>query len=126
MRPRVVVLRKTGPAASLADDLTEAGFTVEWWAGPDISQGCGDLYDAVRGPEGAKCGDLRHGAHTVLDVAAATAETTPFGDRWSWDMKKSPSDISPLYALTGALWMLQRPVEPEPVSAYESRGVMTI
>lgn len=126
VRPSAVALRKTGPAASLAGDLEAAGFEVVWWAGGEISQACGDLYDAVRGDEGEPCGELRHAAHTVLDVAAATAATQPYGDRWSWDMKKSPTDISPLYALTGALWMLQRPVEPEPVSAYESRGVMTI
>ena len=126
VRPSVVVLRKSGPAASLADDLTDAGFEVVLWQGGDISQGCGDLFDLVRGSEGQACGPFWHAGHSVLDVAAATAVTTPFGDRWSWDMKKSPTDISPLFALTGALWALNRPAEPAPVSAYETRGVLTI
>lgn len=126
VRPRAVALRKTGPAASLADDLVEAGFEVEWWAGGDVSQACGDLFDAVRGEEGQDCGPFRHGGHTVLDVAAATAVTTPFGDRWSWDMKKSPTDISPLFAMTGALWLLTRPTEAPAVSAYETQGVGVI
>lgn len=125
VRPSRVVLRKTGPAASLAADLEAAGYEVAWWAGGDISQACGDLYDAVRGDEGQDCGPFRHAAHTVLDVAAATAATTPFGDRWSWDMKKSPTDISPLYALTGALWGLSNCESPTE-SAYEERGVLTI
>lgn len=124
VRPATVVLRKSGPGASLAQRLEDAGFEVTWWAGGDISQGCGDLYDAVRGAEGEACGPLRHAAHTTLDVAAATAASTPFGDRWSWDMKKSPTDISPLVALTGAVWALNR---PEPTrSAYADHDLIII
>lgn len=114
VRPSKVAIRKTGPAASLAPDLESAGYEVVWWAGQDVSQSCGELYDAVRGEVGEDCGVLRHAAHTVLDVAAATAVTKPFGDRWSWDMAKSATDISPLNALTGALWLLSRPVEKKP------------
>ena len=105
--------------------LKAAGYEVTWWQGGDISQACGDLYDLVRGDEGQECGAFRHAAHTVLDVAAATAATTPFGDRWSWDMKKSPVDISPLYALTGALWALNRN-EQVAVSAYADHDLIFI
>lgn len=126
VRPSVVVLRKTGPAASLSDALTKAGYEVRWWSGGDISAACGELYDLVRGDEDERCGDLRHTAHTTLDVAAATAATKPFGDRWSWDMAKSPTDISPLFALTGALWALTNPEDEAPVSAYEARGLEVV
>lgn len=126
VRPSAVVLRKTGPAASLADELTDAGYEVLWWQGGDISQACGDLYDVVRGDEDEPCGAFRHAAHTVLDVAAATAATTPYGDRWSWDMKKSATDISPLFALTGALWGLARPTEQPRVSAYADHDLIII
>lgn len=126
VRPSAVALRKTGPAASLAPALESAGIEVVWWQGGDISQGCGDLYDAIRGEEDQPCGSLRHTAHTTLDVAAATAATTPFGDRWSWDMKKSQTDISPLVAMTGAHWLLTRPAPEPAVSVYETRGVLTI
>lgn len=122
----MVVLRKTGPAASLSDALTKAGYEVRWWSGGDISAACGELYDLVRGDEDERCGDLRHTAHTTLDVAAATAATKPFGDRWSWDMAKSPTDISPLFALTGALWALTNPEDEAPVSAYEARGLEVV
>ena len=124
VRPSMIVLRKSGPGASLAQRFEDAGFEVTWWAGGDISQGCGDLYDAVRGAEGEACGPLRHAAHTTLDVAAATAASTPFGDRWSWDMKKSPTDISPLVALTGAVWALNRPEPPR--SAYADHDLIII
>ena len=134
VRPSAVAIRKTGPAASLAPDLEAAGYEVVWWEGGEISQACGDLFDAVVGnpdPDAApgaevRCGDLRHAAHTVLDVAAATAVTKPFGDRWSWDMAKSPTDISPLFALTGALWLLARPTEPERDSAYVDHDLIII
>lgn len=124
VRPTTVVLRKTGPAASLADALEAAGFTVTWWAGEEVSKGCGDLYDMVRGEEGQVCGTLRHTAHTALDVAAAVAVTTPFGDRWSWDMKKSQTDICPLVAMTGALWALNQPTATR--SAYADHDLLVI
>lgn len=124
--PRAIAVRKTGPASSLVKDLEDAGFNVVLWSGTEVSDACGRLYDAVRGNEDDPCGDLRHAAHTALDVAAATAATNPYGDKWSWDMAKSPTDISPLYALTGAYWLLDQPSEEPLVSAYETRGVMTI
>nr|DAN96754.1 MAG TPA: Large Terminase [Caudoviricetes sp.] len=131
VRPSAVVVRSTGPAAVLAEDLRDAGFIVIEWSGADVSEGCALLYDAVAAPppvegqEPARCGPLRHAAHTLLDVAASVAVTRPYGDRWSWDMQKSPVDIACLYAATGAVWALLTGSEAR-VSAYEARGVMTI
>lgn len=124
--PRKIAIRKTGPAANLGEQLEREGFEVEWWTGADVSTACGALYDAVRGGEDDVCGPLRHTAHTALDIAAATAATTPYGDRWSWDMAKSATDISPLFAMTGAFWLLEKPTEEPKRSAYEDRGVLTI
>jgi len=127
VRPSAVILRESGPGKSLREALTAKGFTVITWSGSDISDGCGRLYDLVKpDPDsGAKCGPLRHAAHSVLDVAAQTALTRPFGDRWSWDLQKSPVDISPLFAMTGVMWALQTGLRPR-ASAYADHDLIII
>ncbi|MFT9821221.1 hypothetical protein, partial [Lysinibacillus sp. NPDC056185] len=108
------------PVSSLIDQIREAGLTVEDWAGPDLGRGTGNFYDLVRS------NGLRHLPQPVLDVAAATAVTRPAGDAWLWDRKKSATDIAPLVAATGAVWLLNRAVEAPPVSAYETGRVEVI
>lgn len=90
------------PVSSLGDDIKATGVPVIDWMGGDVGRACGALYDLVRGA------GLRHLAQPVLDVAAGTAETRPLGDAWVWDRKKSPTDIAPLVAVTGALFALGR------------------
>lgn len=103
-------------AASLSDVIP-----VEDWAGGDLSGGTGRFYDLVR--EKA----LIHNPWPSLDLAAATAvpKLTESG-AFLWDRKRSPTDVAPLQAVTGAVWLLTRPTEEVAVSAYESRGVLTI
>lgn len=103
-------------AASLSDVIQ-----VEDWAGGDLPAGTGRFYDLVR--ENA----LTHNPWPSLDLAAATAvpKLTEAG-AFLWDRKRSPTDIAPLQAATGAVWLLTRPTEEPAVSAYEARGVMTI
>lgn len=96
----VVVQTNGAPASSLIDALTDAGIKVMDWKGSDIGAATGSFYDLVR--EGA----LKHRPQPVLDVAAATAVTRPLQDAYAWDRKKSPTDISPLIAVTGAAWFV--------------------
>lgn len=112
------------PVSGLMEELATAGLPVEPWQGPDLAAACGYLYDVVRDTDGPP--GLLHLPQPVLDVAAATAVSRPLGDAWVWDRKKSPTDIAPLVALTGALWLMTRPVEKPSVSVYESRGVEVI
>lgn len=123
---RIAVQSKRSPASGLADQLSEAGLDVVEWTGDDLGIATADFYDRVRAAigEGSSTQTLRHLRQPVLDVAAATAATRPVGDAWLWDRRKSPSDIAPLVAVTGALWALTtgRPA----VSIYETRGLEVI
>ena len=50
---------------------------------------------------------LKHLPQPLLDVAASVAVTKPLpGDAWAWDRRKSPLDIAPLVAATGAVWLV--------------------
>ena len=112
------------PVSPLMEDLKTAldgKIEVVDWQGGDLPGGTGKFYDLVRNKE------LTHNPWTSLDLAAATAvpKLTESG-AFMWDRKRSPTDIAPLQAATGAVWLLTRPAEPQTASAYESRGVLTI
>lgn len=107
------------PVSSLLPELLEAGLPVTQWQGPDLGSGSGAFYDAIT------TGTVRHLPQPVLDVPAATAVTKPSGDGWLWDRRHSPTDIAPLVAATGAVWLLNR--RPDRfVSAYETERVGVI
>jgi hypothetical protein len=112
------------PVSSLMEDLdAELGKVINFedWGGADLAQGTGKFYDLVR--ENA----LNHNPWPSLDLAAATAvpKLTEAG-AFLWDRKRSPTDVAPLQAATGAIWLLHRPTEEPATSAYEARGVLTI
>jgi hypothetical protein len=113
-----VVVQERGAAASdLIDPLESAGLTVTRWGGSNLPGGTGAFYEAVRS------GNLRHRGQPVLDVAAATAvPKLTDGGSFIWDRRKSPVDIAPLVAVTGALWGVMN--RPKPTrSIYEDRGL---
>lgn len=108
------------PGSGLLDELLLAGLPVTKWEGPDLPAGTGKFYDAVRDNE------LTHLPQPLLDVAAATAvpKLTDSG-AFLWDRRKSPTDIGPLVALTGAFWLLTRRLEDQE-SVYEGRGFLVL
>lgn len=112
------------PVSSLMEDLEmELGDVIRFqdWAGADLPQGTGKFYDLVRE------NGLNHNPWPSLDLAAATAvPKLTDGGAFMWDRKRSPTDVAPLQAATGAIWLLTRPAEEVAVSAYEARGVLTI
>lgn len=112
------------PVSALMGDLRAAldgEIEVVDWAGGDLPGGTGRFYDLVRD------GALTHNPWPSLDLAAATAvpKLTEAG-AFMWDRKRSPTDVAPLQAATGAVWLLTRPAEEVVVSAYEDHGVLTI
>lgn len=118
----VAVQAKGAPASSLLAALTGAKLRVVEWGGAGLGVATGGLYDRVRAAIGEGSGtapQLRHRDQPVLNLAAATASTRPVGDAWLWDRRRSPTDIAPLIAATGALWCLSY-ARPR-VSAYASR-----
>lgn len=97
------------PVSDLMPTLRDADLPVVDWTGPELTSGTGKFYDAVRDNR------FRHLPQPVVDVAAATAvPKLTDGGSFLWDRRKSPVDVSPLIAFTGALWLLERPVEKKP------------
>src|SRR5262249_42997760 len=94
-----VVLDKRAAAGSLLDDLTAAGVDVTCPTAAEVMQACGQFYDACRDDE------LRHVGTTALAsaLAGASKREQPNG-AWSWDRVNVAVDISPLVAVTLALW----------------------
>jgi len=104
----VALQSKGAPVASLVKDLQAAKVRVVEWSGSALGAATGNFYDRVRASvgEGSRATELRHRDQPVLNLAAATAATRPLGDAWLWDRRKSPTDVAPLIAVTGALWCL--------------------
>jgi hypothetical protein len=112
--------------SSLMDPLAEVdGLTVLEWQGAGLGAATGAFYDGVRceTPEAAR---IWHRPQPVLDVAAATAGIKPLGESYVWSRAKSPTDVAPLVAVTGALWALTQKPDRPLVSAYEGRGLAVV
>lgn len=128
---------KGAPVSALMKDLKAAledrgdafDIPVEDWGGDDLAGWTGVFYDLVRAgavtDEGEQVG-VRHLPQPSLDVAAATAVTKPLGDRFVWDRSKSPTDIAPLVAATGAVGLLLRKAPPPERSAYEDHDLLIV
>jgi hypothetical protein len=101
--------------AALGDDVP-----VLDWVGGDVPGWTGKFYDLVRANE------LSHNPWPALDLAAATAvPKLTEGGAFMWDRKRSPIDIAPLVAATGAVGLLTKPDEAF-VSAYADHDLIVI
>lgn len=97
------------------------GLPVIPWQGPDLTAATGSFYDAVKDQA------FLHFAQPIVDVAAQTVvPKITDGGAMLFDQAKSPVDIGPLMAFTGAYWLLTRPKEEKPTSAYADRGLIVI
>jgi hypothetical protein len=101
-----VICDARGPAASLLPDLERNGVRVEPVTSAEHAKACGLLYVAVME------GTLRHLGDPKLASALAGARKRPYGDAWAWD-RRSGADISPLVAVTLALWGVASAVESD-------------
>lgn len=139
-----VTLQANGaPVSSLLDELEKVEkLNVIPWSGADLSRWTGMFYDRVRGTEKDEKGNaippedvvpaIRHRVQPVLDVAAATAVAKPSGDAFFWDRGKSPNDVAPLVAVTGAagcflvhgtvLKKRSKYEDEDPITIYETGG----
>lgn len=98
---RAVVIDGLSPAASLVDELARAGVKVTTTSARDMAAACGTFYDAAMGAR------LRHTDQPQVNVALSVARQRPLGEAWAWNRKTSTSDITPVVALTLALWGAQ-------------------
>lgn len=98
-----VVLDASGPAGSLIADLSAAGVEPYVTSSREMGQACGSFFDAVA------AGRLSHFDQPALNSALGAARKRPLGDAWAWHRKDPSTDISPLVAVTLALFGLDRP-----------------
>lgn len=96
--PEIVCCDKIGPGASLIAKCAELDVDVRGIDGPEHAQACSDMVDAVAEDK------LRHLGSVDLLNAIRAARTRNLGDRWAWSRRSSVVDISPLVAVTLALW----------------------
>jgi hypothetical protein len=106
----------TGPAATIAAELTGAGSAPSWLhvlAGRDVAAACALMLDGVLS------GSVFHRAEPPMDSAAAGATRRPVGDAWVWGRRTSATDVSPWTAATMAVWGHSRRPAPalRPVAA---------
>jgi hypothetical protein len=108
-----VVLDLGGPAAVLNSELArmETPIVTVNPATGDVAQACSALLD------GLIRRTVWHSADPLLDAAVRGASRRPLGDgAWAWSRKNSLADISPLVAVTLALWGIGQSAEtPEPM-----------
>lgn len=123
--PRAVQLQKAFPdfvltlvsgssAEPLIPELTEAGIRLEFVKAADLSAACGLFFDR------ATSGGLRHvGQPELSDALASARKNVDDGEAaWKWGRRKSAADITPLYAVTIALWALTTIRVAEPSALY--------
>lgn len=131
---RTCAQTKGAPVVSLIDDLrTLESVCFEDWQGSDLGSATGDFYDLVRESGWKESDDgvclrrgLVHLGQPVVNRAVQHAAAKPLGDVWVWNRSASGIDISPLVAMTGALWLLLREPPPEKVSAYETDDLVVV
>lgn len=114
-----VVVDMGGPASVIGDDLARAGLVPLAPSARDVAQGCTALVD------GLVRRSVWHVRHDRLEAAVRGASRRTLGDAWAWSRRNSLADISPLVAVTLALWGAGRPDE-NPPSVYEERGLVRL
>jgi hypothetical protein len=115
--PVRVVLDPSGPAGGLLPALHERGIEPGLVNARAMGQACAAFYDLLHE------GDLKHLGQPVLDTAVGGARRRRMRDAWAWSRDSVSVDISPLVAVTLALWgheetlsILNAPDEPVPVA----------
>lgn len=97
---RAVVIDKASAAASLVDQFERERVKITTTAAADMADACGKLFDGVYS------GWLVHTAQPQLAYALSQARKRDLlgGGAWGWNKKTSESDITPVVAVTLALW----------------------
>ena len=111
-----VVYDSRSPAAALRRQVEAEGVDIQAIDARGYADACGAFHDLVTEKR------LRHLGTDELNSAVKNAATRPLGDAWAWSRKISSADISPLVAVTLALWQASEKL----TSVYEDRGVVAI
>lgn len=109
----IVVIDPVGQAASITEELENAGITVIAPNAREVAQGCGDFLSGIV-PRQDEEPYIVHLDQPMLTAACAAADKRDLADGWAWSKKLSASDISPLVAATNAvLGWKKHQLEPE-------------
>lgn len=92
-----IVIDGGGPAASVADEMEDAGLPVVRLPNAAVVSACGRLYDAVADRK------VRVYPSRPLDEAVAGLAKKVVGDRFVWARTASTADVTPLVAATLAM-----------------------
>jgi Phage Terminase len=104
-----VVWQPNAPIGMLGPRLDAAGVQLRAMTGVEFAQACGALKDDVIR------GEVRHMGGPILEAAFASAERrVGVEGAWTWGRRRSAGDISPLVAVTEALWGLTAAGSGEP------------
>ncbi len=85
--------------------------------GRDMAVACAKFYDGVVD------GTVKHTDQPQLNVALSVARKRPLYGGWAWNRKSSTSDITPVVAVTLALWGAQKDNVKRPTRSEEPRRV---
>jgi hypothetical protein len=97
-QPAAILYDSKSPAASLVPELEDLGVEMTPVNASELAQAFGIFIDAVEQRT------LRHLGTGELVSALRGAAKRPLGDASAWSRKSSTVDISPLVAVTIALW----------------------
>jgi hypothetical protein len=97
-QPAGVLCQQASAAAALLVPLANLGVNVTAVSTGEYAEACGALFDAVDDET------VRHLGSRELASAVKGAVKRQVGDTWVWSRKSSQVDISPLVAVTLALW----------------------
>ena len=101
---------------------TDVVVTLAASEGRDMAIACAKFYDAVVSPSPT----LRHADQPQLDVALSVARKRPLGAGWAWNRKDAASDITPVVAVTLALWGAQNNNVQRPTRRQGSRTAVVL
>jgi phage terminase large subunit-like protein len=115
--PVAVMIDPSGPAGGLLPALHERGIEPGLINARAMGQACALFYDLLHE------GELVHLGQPALDSAVGGARRRRMRDAWAWSRDSVSVDISPLVAVTLALWgfdqslsIVNAPDEPVPVA----------
>lgn len=100
-RIRTVIIDGGSPAASLIEGLRKNKVTVVTIGAREMAAACGEFYDAVLEQRVVHLDDPH------VASALSRARKRRLNDAWAWNRASSGDDITPVVALTLALWGAQ-------------------
>jgi phage terminase large subunit-like protein len=101
---------------------TDVKVTLAAAEGRDMAIACAKFFDAVMQPEP----QVRHTDQPQVNVALSVATKRPVAGAWAWNRRDAGSDITPIVAMTLALWGAQSGQVARPVRRPRERTAVVL